>query len=259
MNTGPSNTQDLDILEPPQDIEPDAALAALRHGSLALHGLLPWSSNYTFLGTVTHGALKFNVVYKPCRGERPLWDFEEATLCQREVAAYHVSCALNRRPAIPPTVMRNGPHGPGMVQQFIHANYNIHYFSLKDNPRHKATFQHLALFDYLVNNADRKGGHCLLDWKNRIWAIDHGLTFHTHYKLRTVIWDYANQDIPPGIYNALNAFKRAFVPTSNLYRILKKLLAPDEIQSFTRRLDTLLASGKFPRPLGARDYPYPPI
>ncbi|RME42797.1 MAG: hypothetical protein D6796_13915 [Caldilineae bacterium] len=248
-----------DILLPPQDIETGLALHALQQGELTLHGLLPWSSNYTFLGTIACEGLRFNVVYKPAQGERPLWDFEHATLCRREVAAYQVSRALGDWPNIPPTVLRNGPHGPGMLQQFIHADYDAHYFTLKDDPRYQTAFQQLALFDYLVNNADRKGGHCLLDHRQQIWAIDHGLTFHTDYKLRTVIWKYANRRIPQTLYRALARFKANFTPHSEAWRILQNLISPDEIAAFVQRLDNLLASGRFPRPLGYRDYPYPPV
>jgi len=259
MTTPQPQTDLNDILLPPQDIKAEAALHALQHGNLTLHGLLPWSSNYTFLGTVVCGEVRFNVVYKPAQGERPLWDFEHATLCRREVAAYQVSRALGDWPNIPPTILRRGPHGLGMLQQFIHADYDAHYFTLKDDPRHQTTFQQLALFDYLVNNADRKGGHCLLDHRRRIWAIDHGLTFHTDYKLRTVIWEYANRPIPHALRRALARFKAGFTPQSETYRALQSLLSPAEIAAFIRRLDNLLASGRFPRPLGYRDYPYPPI
>lgn len=255
--TAPDNLDD--IFEPPQDIAPKDAIEALENGELTLHGLLPWSSNYAFLGTVTHNTLKFNFVYKPCKGERPLWDFEQGTLCKREVAAYLMSRALGDWVSIPPTVYRKASLGWGSLQQFIHADYEIHYFTLKDDPEYQPVFKKLALFDYLVNNADRKGGHCLLDHQGKLWAIDHGLAFHTDYKLRTVIWEYANQSIAPEALKALETFRNTFTPVSSSYLALSQLISPAEIEGFLHRLDNLLTSKKFPRPLGMRDYPYPPV
>jgi uncharacterized repeat protein (TIGR03843 family) len=258
----PKDTSDSNnkiILEPPQEVEPELAIETLQYGEITLDGLMPWSSNYTFLGTASNNSLKFNFIYKPCQGERPLWDFDHGTLCQREVATYLISRALGEWPAIPPTVLRDGPHGPGSFQQFIHADYDIHYFVLKDVPEYQTIFQQFAVFDYLINNADRKGGHCLLDYQNKIWSIDHGLTFHVQYKLRTVIWKYASQKIPPQIYESLQNLKQTFTPTSQVYQAMSRLISSAEIDAFCRRLDNLLVAGKFPRPLGMRDYPYPSI
>lgn len=259
MSNNPSEAEENDFFIAPQAIEPKVALEVMQQGELTLHGLMPWSSNYTFLGTVAQDSIKFNVIYKPSQGERPLWDFDEGSLCRREVASYLVSCALGGWPAIPPTVLCNGPHGEGSLQQFIHADYEIHYFTLNKEHCYQATFKEFAVFDYLVNNADRKGGHCLMGPDDKIWAIDHGLTFHVEPKLRTVIWEYANQDIPANLLKSLQTFKESFIPSSELYQQLSKLLSTYEIERFYQRLDTLLQSGKFPRPMGMRDYPYPPI
>ena len=220
---------------------------------------MPWSSNYTFLGTITCGDLKFSVIYKPCRGERPLWDFDHGSLCNREVAAFLVSRALGNWPAIPPTVLRDGPHGQGSVQQFVLTDYDIHYFTIQDDPKFQDQFQRLAVFDCLINNADRKGGHCLLGEDDVIWAIDHGLTFHTEHKLRTVIWEYAHDNIPYEIYADLEAFKQICRPGSPLDQTLQRLLSSYEVDKFRHRLNKLLKSGRFPAPLGMRDYPYPPV
>jgi len=247
-----------DFFEPPQIIAPDAALSALKEGELTLHGLLPWSSNYTFLGTIETPTLKFNVVYKPCRGERPLWDFEQGSLCRREVAAFELSRALGW-PAVPPTVLRTGEHGPGSVQQFIYADYDIHYFVIEDEPAYQTALQQLAVFDVLANNADRKGGHCLVDYQHNLWAIDHGLTFHTEYKLRTVIWKFAGQPLPPAIRQQLAAFQTGFTPQSRVYRTLQTLIAPEEVEALAHRLAALLAEDHFPLPKNRRPYPYPPI
>ena len=254
-----SARETVEIFEPPLDTATTAILQALQQGHLAVQGLMPWSSNYTFLGTIRHQDLQFSVIYKPGRGERPLWDFDHGSLCQREVAAYLVSRALGGWPAIPPTVLRNGPHGSGSVQQFILTDYDIHYFTLQDDPKYQPQFQRLAIFDYLVNNADRKGGHCLLGDDGTIWAIDHGLTFHVEHKLRTVIWEYARDKIPADIYADLKAFKRSFSPSSELYQALQCLISPREIEQFCCRLEMLLKSGRFPARLGMRDYPYPPV
>jgi len=257
--TDSSNDYGVEVFEPPLDIDAATILESLQQGELTIQGLMPWSSNYTFLGAIVCKGLKFSVIYKPCRGERPLWDFEHGTLCQRELASYLLSQALGGWPAIPPTVLRDGPHGCGSLQQFIITDYDTHYFTLQNDPRYQKQLQRLAIFDYLVNNADRKGGHCLLGRNHTIWAIDHGLTFHTDYKLRTVIWEHARQKIPPDIYQDLLAFKQNFSPASEIHRDLETLLAPQEIEQFCRRLDKLLKSGRFPEPYGRRDYPYPPI
>ena len=146
------------------------------------------SSNYAFLARVDDGELQALAVYKPRRGEVPLWDFAPGTLCMREVAAYVLSHALGW-PLIPPTVLRDGSYGPGVVQLYIEADVDAHYFTFREERR--ADLVPVALFDIVTNNADRKGGHLLLDRDSRIWAIDHALTFHAEPKLRTVIWDFA--------------------------------------------------------------------
>lgn len=248
-----------DFLEPPQNLATHQVVDAFHNGNLIIHGLMPWSSNYTFLGTAAHRTLKFNFVYKPCRGERPLWDFEQGSLCKREVAAYAMSCALGNWPAIPPTILGEGPYGAGALQQFIHADYNAHYFTLKNNPQYRLIFQQIAIFDYLVNNADRKSGHCLLDRNHQIWAIDHGLTFHATYKLRTVIWAFAGLPIPASLQRAIQQFKDSFTPASEVYCNLRQLLSQAEIDGLCQRLNSLLNTGRFPRPTGGRDYPYPSI
>jgi uncharacterized repeat protein (TIGR03843 family) len=220
---------------------------------------MPWGSNYTFLGVISTTEHKFNVVYKPCQGERPLWDFEYGTLGYRETASYVVGQALGGWQLVPPTTMHNGPHGIGSVQLYIHTNYDDHYFTLKDQSQYRLVFQKMALFDYLVNNADRKGGHCLRDQQDRIWAIDHGLTFHAEYKLRTVIWAFEGQPIPHPLYTDLETFAQSFQPSQPTYQQLLNLLSPREVERVCHRLQTLLEKGRFPSPTGYRDYPYPPV
>jgi uncharacterized repeat protein (TIGR03843 family) len=167
----------------------------LKDGTLTLVGLMPWSSNYTFLGEVAGDYGKSLVVYKPARGERPLWDFAHGTLAKRETAAYVLSRALGWD-LVPPTVVRRGPHGTGSVQLFVNADQDAHFFTFRDNPQYRPALQALALFDVLANNADRKGGHCLSLGAGSIVAIDHGLCFSAEPKLRTVIWDFIGEPFP---------------------------------------------------------------
>src|SRR5918998_2176509 len=145
----------------------EQVMGLLERGEIELEGLMPDSSNYTFLVRLREGDLQGLAIYKPRRGERPLWDFPRGTLCQREAAAYLVSTALGWN-LVPPTVLRDAePHGVGSLQLFIDADPDVHYFSLRGN--FDDAFQRVAAFDVVVNNADRKGGHILLGNDNRIW------------------------------------------------------------------------------------------
>ncbi len=177
---------------------PESTEKILAEGQMLIKGLVPWASNYTFLVTVTLGEAEALAIYKPSAGEAPLWDFDSGTLYLREVAAYRVSAFLGW-PAVPPVVAREGPHGPGSVQAYVPNDPLEHYFAIRERSEAAAALRRIALFDQVVNNADRKGGHVLRGEDGTIWAIDHGLTFHTEYKLRTVIWDWAGSPIPaPG-------------------------------------------------------------
>ncbi len=171
--------------ERPQAADP---LTVLAEGELALQGRLPWSSNYTFLVEATLGDVTLPGVYKPGRGERPLWDFPTG-LYLRERAAYLLSEALGWR-LVPETVVRDGPLGVGSVQRFVPADFREHYFTLLERPEHRAALQAIAAFDLVANNADRKAGHVLLSTDGHIWGCDHGLTFNVENKLRTVIWEF---------------------------------------------------------------------
>jgi hypothetical protein len=180
---------------------PADALKLLREGEMEVLGLLPYSSNYTFLARLTAGDDQVLAVYKPRGGERPLWDFPPGSLAAREVAAYRVSAEAGWG-IVPPTVLRaDGPMGEGSLQLFIEHDPERHYFVLRDEYRDElAAF---AAFDVVANNADRKSGHVLEDPRRELWAVDHGVTFHAEPKLRTVIWDYAEQPLPDGIGRAL--------------------------------------------------------
>jgi len=228
----------------------------LTEGDIELHGLFPWSSNYTFLINVSNGDLQAMAIYKPIRGERPLWDFPEGTLALREVAAYVVSQALGWQ-LVPPTVLRDGPHGPGAVQLYIEADPEQHYFTF--GPDHPQAAQRIALFDVLVNNADRKAGHCLMDTQGHIWAIDHGICFSAEPKLRSVIWDYAGQPIPAEMLEDLQSFKKQLGQDNELKRVLAQLLSDEEVETLARRLDELIKQSAFPVPGPQRHYPWPLI
>ena len=181
-------------------------LALLAQGDLDVQGMLPWSSNYTLLATVRSNGLQGLAVYKPRRGERPLWDFARGTLCQREVAAYLLNAALGWN-LVPPTVLRDGPYGIGSVQLFIDADQEAHLFTMQKEGGFESAIEQLAVFDVLANNADRKSGHCLKGNDGRLWAIDHGICFHAEPKLRTVLWDYAGKPLRPDILADLRALR----------------------------------------------------
>lgn len=235
-------------------------LRILSQGEVTIVGLVPWSSNHIFLAQVTTEECTVMAVYKPSRGARPLWDFDTLTLCQREVAAYQLATFLGW-PNVPPTVLRSGPYGLGSIQLFVEHDPEAHYFSLRDEPSHTSMFQRVALFDYLINNADRKGGHVLRHPDGAIWAIDHGLTFHPDYKLRTVIWEHAGQAIPIDWLAELRTLQATLEDShSALAASLGCLLAADEIAGAIQRTRDLLLSGVFPLPRPAwRNTPYPLI
>lgn len=244
--------------EQPSSVAADRVLRLLADGELDLAGLMPDSSNYTFLCSVKDDSLAGYAIYKPRRGERPLWDFPRGTLCQREVASFLVSTALGWS-IVPPTVLRDAePHGVGSVQFFIDADPNIHYFSLRGS--HEDAFKRIAAFDVITNNADRKGGHILLDSIGHVWGIDHGITFHTEMKLRTVIWEFAGQPIPPPLVDDMARLKaRLAAPDDPLLQSLRELLDKQEVGAFRRRLERLLHNPVYPSPGGGRSMPWPPI
>jgi uncharacterized repeat protein (TIGR03843 family) len=240
--------------------ELDHLLGLMRDGDLSLKGLLPWSSNYTFLGQVADGRRRAPVVYKPMRGERPLWDFPRGTLAKRETAAYLVSRELTWN-LVPPTVLRDGPHGPGSVQLFVEADQGAHFFTYHEDPDYRLALQQLALFDVITNNADRKGGHCLRVGPGEVVAIDQGLCFNVEPKLRTVIWDYAGEDIPAPLVADLRRLEDCLAASdATLAAGLRALLVPNEVRAFRLRVSALVDAGCFPDPPeDRRAYPWPPV
>jgi uncharacterized repeat protein (TIGR03843 family) len=231
------------------------ALRILDEGRLELVGLMPDASNYTFLAEARTDDGAALTVYKPRRGEAPLWDFDEGTLCLREVAAYRLAAALGW-PAVPPTVLRDGPHGPGSVQLFFESDPDEHYFTLRGS--RLRDFAPVAAFDVVANNADRKSGHCLLDPDGRIWVIDHGVCFHAEPKLRTVIWEFAGRPVPKRLTADLVRVGAA-LRAGPLRADLVELLSEREVDATARRAERLARTGRFPMPTSARPYPWPPV
>lgn len=236
----------------------DQVLQVLEQGSITEEfGVMRWSSNYTFLLGVEHDDIHAMAVYKPRKGERPLWDFPDGTLCNREVAAFLTSYQLGWN-LVPPTVLRDGPHGIGSFQFFIEHDPNMNYFVFEDHI--KPQLRRLVLFDCIVNNADRKGGHCLLDENEHVWAIDHGITFNVEHKLRTVIWDYAGEPIENELVADLENLCAALDNPSTPYATrLAELINPREINAFRARLRRLLQQKRYPRPGAGPNYPWPPV
>jgi hypothetical protein len=226
--------------------------ALLELGEIELLGIMPRASNYTFAARVTHDDLTAVAVYKPRDGETPLWDFPDGTLYAREVAAYELSNALGWD-LVPLTILREGPHGIGSLQLFVDAEPGAHYLSMM--PEHADRFRLVAALDVIANNADRKSGHCMLERETgAIRVIDHGVCFHTEPKLRTVIWDFAGEPLPPTVVSAVRGLDDAF------YATLSGLLDADEVRATRARAEALLRAGAFPDPpLDRRPYPWPHI
>lgn len=229
----------------------DQLQRALQHGEIELKGQFLLGSNYTFLVNVRYEGEVLPAVYKPTRGEQPLWDFEDNTLALRETAAYLVSEALGFG-LVPYTVLRgDGPFGAGSLQQYIEYDPSRHYFNFTDEE--KELLKPVALFDLLCNNADRKGSHVFFDAARKLWAIDHGLCFHAEDKLRTVIWDFAGEPIPDSLLPPLSRL-------SAVRADLTSLLSPDEISALESRAERLRATRRFPLlPEDRRAFPYPPL
>jgi uncharacterized repeat protein (TIGR03843 family) len=247
-------TDPLKIDQP--DLSIDEALALLTVGKVTeVYGILPWGSNFTFLVKVCHENVDALAVYKPRDGERPLWDFPQGTLCQRETAAFEVSELLGWR-IVPATVLREGPRGPGSIQYFTPHDPDQNYFTF--HAKYTGQIRRVALFDCLINNADRKGGHCLLGNGEHIWAIDHGLTFHSQPKLRTVIWDFAGKPIPDDLLDDLEALCAAF-GSEAVERALADLISQRELAAFEARTMHLLETRTFPYPGAGRSHPWPPV
>ena len=223
----------------------------LERGEMEVLGLMPWSSNGTYLVQLRRGEQHAPAIYKPGRGERPLWDFPEA-LWKREVATYELSEQLGFG-LVPTTVARHAaPMGPGSVQAFVPAQFSEHYFTLRERDELAAVLRRLCAFDLVANSADRKGGHCLIDLAGRIWAIDNGLTFHEEFKVRTVLWDFAGEPVPAEVAEAVGHLLDTG-PSPALTALLSEL----ELDAMMDRARALLAGGHFPHDPSGRRYPWP--
>jgi uncharacterized repeat protein (TIGR03843 family) len=234
----------------------EESLALLRDGEFASLRPIHAGHNATFLAEVTLGGGSCTAVYKPRDGETPLWDFPRGTLYRREYLAYRVSRALGWE-IVPPTVIREGPHGPGSLQLFIEAVPEAHYFTILEKRR--ADLVPVALFDCLINNTDRKGGHVLqAKADGRLWGIDHGLAFHAEAKLRTVMWDLEEERVPEGLRPAI----RRLCDDPALRQELTAHLSRQEAEAFYGRVEATAAAKTIPFARFAdrrRPYPWPPL
>ncbi|MET9402290.1 SCO1664 family protein [Kitasatospora sp. NPDC002965] len=262
--------------------DPSTALRLLREGTLTVHGRLTDASNAALYCTVALDDRTAQAVYKPVAGERPLWDFPDGTLAGREIAAYEVSAATGWA-LIPPTVLREGPHGPGMVQLWVEPDPDAEPLLALQDPRgaeagwlpivraevgggRTALLVHpdderlrrLAVLDAVLNNADRKGGHLIPAADGRIYGIDHGVTFNTEGKLRTLLWGWAGQPLPAESAEVLAGL------AEELDGALGARLAPHltvaELDATRARVAALRVTGAHPLP--SEDWPsipWPPI
>jgi uncharacterized repeat protein (TIGR03843 family) len=245
-------------MDEPQEIGVARVLEALSLGELALEGSMPYSSNYTLLSRVRHEDVELLAIYKPRRGERPLWDFPRGTLYRREVAAYVVSEALGFG-LVPPTVVRDGPYGVGMVQLFIVNDEESHLFTMLKEGSYDDTIRQLCALDCLINNADRKSGHALKGLDGRLWAIDHGICFHHEPKLRTVLWDFVGERLPQSVLTALCLLRNRLEGEDDAARLLDELLEKGELRALRRRLERLIDAGVYPQPGPGPNVPWPPV
>lgn len=225
-------------------------LGHLGAATLDIKGRMPWSSNATFLvDLVVDGAAVGQAVYKPLRGERPLWDFEPG-LHRRETAAYRLSASMGLG-IVPPTILRDGPYGEGSVQWFVDADHRHHYFTIfESRPDLHDRLRAVALFDVVANNTDRKSGHVLVAGDD-IWAIDNGLCFAAEYKLRTVIWEFGGEPISDTMRSALESLA-AEVPGA-----VAELLEPAEVDAVATRAAMVLDTGVLPVDHTGHRYPWP--
>jgi uncharacterized repeat protein (TIGR03843 family) len=249
MSEQPAGT---DLRAPRHDAE---ALALLREGEIDLEGRLLDASNVTLVGAVRTGTLAAECVYKPVAGERPLWDFPDGTLAGREIAAYLVSEATGWR-IVPPTVLRDGPFGPGMVQLWVDGDPDVDLaaFVRRDDP----ALRRMAVFDAVVNNADRKGGHVIPMPDGHVHGVDHGICFSVDSKLRTLLWRWAGKPLPAEAIEALERLDDGL--RGDLGEQLHEHLTRREVRCTQQRVADLLRTGLHPEPSGEWPaLPWPPF
>lgn len=245
------DTDDTPVILPEAEAIPLLETSAVTGGHR-----MPWGSNYTFLVRLDAGQGKYlQAIYKPRDGERPLYDYPQGTLYLREHATFILSRALGW-PNVPYTLVREGPYGVGSMQLYIDCDPEITYFDLfEERPE---VFLKFALFDVIVNNGDRKAGHCILGEDERIWSIDHGLTFHPIFKLRTVMMEYWGKPIPEALVEEIEGLlQRLRSPADSLTTQLSALVSAQELQALTQRLEALIKEPKLPVMDPYRDIPWP--
>lgn len=231
--------------------DPAAVRRVLERGDLEVRGRMPWSSNGTFLVHVCGPEGEVLGVYKPERGERPLWDFPPG-LWRREIAAYELSAALGWE-VVPRTVARlDAPLGPGSVQLFVPFDAEEHYFTLFEDEANHDALRRLAIFDVLANSTDRKGGHVLKGPDGHVWAIDNGLSFHEEFKLRTVIWEFGGEVVSTEFVEPIEALLDTGLPEA-----LACCLDDAEQNAVLRRARAVVTGRRFPIDGTGRRYPWP--
>jgi uncharacterized repeat protein (TIGR03843 family) len=236
-------------------LELDDALRLLRDGNLDVEGRLVDASNATLFCSTTLDGVTAACVYKPVRGERPLWDFPDGTLAGREVSAYLVSQVTGWE-LVPPTVLRDGPFGTGMCQLWVDVDESVDLSELARS-RHP-DLRRMAVFDAVVNNADRKGGHLLPTEGGRVHGVDHGVCFSAEDKLRTLLWQWRGRPLPTEAVEVLGRLRALL--EGELAEALAEHLTVTEVQATVSRVDRLLATGVHPHP--SADWPaipWPPF
>lgn len=243
-------------IDPPDDGEAfdlptEDLIELLAVGDMEIEGRMPYSSNATLLVTMAKGDASHRAIYKPGQGERPLWDFPDG-LYKREVAMYELADQLGFD-VIPPTLLVDAELGPGSLQAFVKAHFSEHYFTMMEEGVGGDDLRQLCVLDLIANNTDRKAGHCLLGGDGRVYGIDHGLAFHAQYKLRTVMWDFVDEEIPADSIKAIQTFVDAG-PRASLARLLDTF----EVDAMVSRAQAILHEGRFPDDdTGGQRYPWP--
>jgi len=229
------------------------SLATINHllrGEMQIEMRMPYSSNATFLVSITLQDKTVQAIYKPMHGEKPLWDFAPG-LHRREVAAYRLSEAMGLN-CVPPTVLRDGPNGEGSVQLLIEANPDEHYFTLFEQRQDlHDQFRAMCALDIVANNTDRKSGHVLVDKDQHVWGIDHGLCFAEDFKIRTVIWEFGGEVLPESIRQAVEPL------ITNVPLEVATLLTTQEVLAISERAKWLVDGAAFPVDPSGRHYPWP--
>ena len=232
------------------ELEDATQLEILLRGEIAIVMRMPYSSNATYLVSVTLDDKSVQAIYKPMRGEKPLWDFEPG-LHRREVAAYRLSQAMGLC-CVPITILRDGPSGEGSLQLLIESNPDEHYFTIFEQRQDlHDQFRAMCAFDIVANNTDRKSGHVLVDKNSHVWGIDHGVCFSEDFKLRTVIWEFGGEDITQQLLEKIKPLTEAVPPE------VATLLSTQEVVAISERAKWLVEGARFPVDPSGRHYPWP--